>query len=47
MKGENNAFLIYQDDKGVLNVNAVRELTEHDGEPIDGYTSATSAPREA
>ena len=47
MKSENNAFLIYQDDNGVSSVNAVRELTEHGGEPTDGDAPATSAPREA
>lgn len=45
MKGANNAFLIDQGNKGVSNVNAVRELTEHVGEPTDGDTSATSAQR--
>jgi hypothetical protein len=43
MKGENNAFLIYQDDKGVLNVNAVREPTVYGGEPkCDGAATTES-----
>ena len=43
MKSGNNAVLIYQDDNCVSSVKAVREPTEHGGEPkCDGAATTES-----